>query len=457
MRLLIVGSLGGQLSTATRIAMDKGASVVHADTIETALRTLRGGRGADLVMADVSLSIGSLIAALEAERIHVPVVACGTSTDAKAAVGPSARAPRSTSRCRRRGDDRGGARRRRRRSARPRGARRGDDGRGPTRRSGGGLRGLDPDHGRERHGQGGARAARPPPLEPGRQAVRLGELRGDPRAASGKRALRSREGRLHGRRRASDREVRGGLRRHAAARRDLRDGRAPAGQAPARHPGTRDRPGGRGQAGAGGHPHHRDVQPQPRRRREGGQLPRGPALPAERREPEDPAAARSPGGRDRARRAFREKVRRRERRSRAQPRDRGQARIDRGALARQRARTREHHAPGDPPVVRHGDRRRRDPLARRPALRGPRGEPTDRHGGPGRPDGGGDDAGAGGAHGGRSGARPHPRHARPLPRQPHPRGPHPRHLHPHAAQQAQRVFGRRIEVPEPGTARVAVA
>ena len=30
MRLLIVGSLNGQLTTATKIAMDKGATVTHA-------------------------------------------------------------------------------------------------------------------------------------------------------------------------------------------------------------------------------------------------------------------------------------------------------------------------------------------------------------------------------------------------------------------------------------------
>ncbi|MBS1165596.1 MAG: glnG [Proteobacteria bacterium] len=86
MRLLIVGSLNGQLTAATRIAMDKGASVLQADTIETALRTLRSGRGADLVMIDVSLPIQRLITSLEEERIHVPVVACGIATDAKAAV-----------------------------------------------------------------------------------------------------------------------------------------------------------------------------------------------------------------------------------------------------------------------------------------------------------------------------------------------------------------------------------
>ncbi|SON57718.1 Transcriptional regulatory protein ZraR [Hartmannibacter diazotrophicus] len=86
MRLLIVGTLSGQLTAATRIALDKGAAVVHADSIDMAMRTLRSGRGADLVMIDVGLPIATLILSLEAERIHIPVVACGTATDARAAV-----------------------------------------------------------------------------------------------------------------------------------------------------------------------------------------------------------------------------------------------------------------------------------------------------------------------------------------------------------------------------------
>ena len=57
MRLLIVGTLKGQLTTATKLAMDKGASVTHADTIEQALAVLRSGRGADLIMADVAIDI----------------------------------------------------------------------------------------------------------------------------------------------------------------------------------------------------------------------------------------------------------------------------------------------------------------------------------------------------------------------------------------------------------------
>ena len=49
MRLLIVGTLKGQLTTATKIAMEKGASVTHADSVEQALAVLRSGKGADLL------------------------------------------------------------------------------------------------------------------------------------------------------------------------------------------------------------------------------------------------------------------------------------------------------------------------------------------------------------------------------------------------------------------------
>ncbi|NWG45067.1 MAG: sigma-54-dependent Fis family transcriptional regulator [Alphaproteobacteria bacterium] len=86
MRLMIVGRLHGQLSTATKIAMDRGARVTHSDTLDTAIDALRAGRGADLLMVDVVLDIASLIQRLSTEHIHVPVVACGIGTDARAAV-----------------------------------------------------------------------------------------------------------------------------------------------------------------------------------------------------------------------------------------------------------------------------------------------------------------------------------------------------------------------------------
>jgi two-component system, response regulator FlrC len=86
MRLLIVGSLNGQLTTATKLAMDKGASVTHATDVDQALNVLRSGRGADLLMVDVALDIRDLVLRLEAERIAAPIVACGVSNDARAAV-----------------------------------------------------------------------------------------------------------------------------------------------------------------------------------------------------------------------------------------------------------------------------------------------------------------------------------------------------------------------------------
>jgi DNA-binding NtrC family response regulator len=86
MRLLIVGTLEGQLTTATKIAMDKGAAVTHAANAAQAIAVLRSGRGADLLMVDVAIDIRDLIASLEAEHIHAPIVACGTATDARAAV-----------------------------------------------------------------------------------------------------------------------------------------------------------------------------------------------------------------------------------------------------------------------------------------------------------------------------------------------------------------------------------
>jgi len=85
MRLLILGSLGGQLGAATKIAMDKGAKVAHANSVDQGLSELRQGRGADLIMCDVALDIGLLVRSLATERICTPVVACGIGTDARRA------------------------------------------------------------------------------------------------------------------------------------------------------------------------------------------------------------------------------------------------------------------------------------------------------------------------------------------------------------------------------------
>jgi two-component system, response regulator FlrC len=86
MRVLIVGTLGGQIGAASQIAMSRGAQVSHVDTIDEALTALRTGNGAAIIMADVMLNISELVERLETERINVPVVACGVGTDSQSAV-----------------------------------------------------------------------------------------------------------------------------------------------------------------------------------------------------------------------------------------------------------------------------------------------------------------------------------------------------------------------------------
>ena len=101
MRLLIVGTLKGQLTTATKIAMDNGATVTHAEDHEQAMRVLRGGKGADLLV-DVALDIRDLRDVARG-RTH-------PRSDRGLAASPtmpaprwrrSTPAPRNTSRCRR--------------------------------------------------------------------------------------------------------------------------------------------------------------------------------------------------------------------------------------------------------------------------------------------------------------------------------------------------------------------
>jgi DNA-binding NtrC family response regulator len=86
MRLLIVGTLEGHITTAGKIALDSGAKVAHVDTVEAALTALRTGQGADLIMIDVRLDVANLCASLRSERISIPVVGCGIGADPKLAV-----------------------------------------------------------------------------------------------------------------------------------------------------------------------------------------------------------------------------------------------------------------------------------------------------------------------------------------------------------------------------------
>ena len=223
--------------------MSAGAKVTHADDIDQAPNALRAGQGADLLMVDVELDIARLIAAPRPSASR-----CRWS--------PAASAPTPRPRC---DAIRAGAKE---------------------------YIPLPPDaeliaavlaavadenhadrHAATRHGGGAQLADQIAPSDASilitgesgtgkevmaryvhrksrrvRQAVHLGQLRRHPGEPAGKRTVRPREGRLHRRRRPPHRQVRGSQRRHPAARRNQRDGRPPAGQAAARHPGARDRP-----------------------------------------------------------------------------------------------------------------------------------------------------------------------------------------------------------------------
>ncbi len=86
MRLMIIGQLEGYISQAGKIALQKGAKVIHCEDTEQAIGALLNGKGADLAMVDVKQKIREFIERLDAERIHMPVIACGIDTDARAAV-----------------------------------------------------------------------------------------------------------------------------------------------------------------------------------------------------------------------------------------------------------------------------------------------------------------------------------------------------------------------------------
>lgn len=85
MRVLIIGSLAGELGKAARIAAARGAKLDHADGATEGLARLRSDARVDLVLVELPHDIGALVAAIARERIVVPVVACATDTSPEAA------------------------------------------------------------------------------------------------------------------------------------------------------------------------------------------------------------------------------------------------------------------------------------------------------------------------------------------------------------------------------------
>jgi two-component system response regulator FlrC len=85
MRVLIIGSLGGEFGRAAQLAAARGALVCQADTVPHGLARLRADATQDLVVCDVACGIAPLVRALATERIAIPVVAASVSASAELA------------------------------------------------------------------------------------------------------------------------------------------------------------------------------------------------------------------------------------------------------------------------------------------------------------------------------------------------------------------------------------
>ena len=84
-RLLIIGALAGELGQAARLAQGRGAKLLQAEGAPAGLDLLRG-QGADLVFCDIAHDVAWLVQTLIDERIATPVIACGKTSDAEAAL-----------------------------------------------------------------------------------------------------------------------------------------------------------------------------------------------------------------------------------------------------------------------------------------------------------------------------------------------------------------------------------
>ncbi len=77
MKILMIGNLSGHMSSAVKIAHERGADVSSVDSVDAGLEIIRSRGVADVGMVDVQCDIAGLVDHLKRERIHMPVVACG--------------------------------------------------------------------------------------------------------------------------------------------------------------------------------------------------------------------------------------------------------------------------------------------------------------------------------------------------------------------------------------------
>jgi len=86
MRVLVIGSLAGELGKAAAIAVARGVRLDQADDVTSGMMRLRHDADVNLVLCEIGQDIGTLVQSLAHERIAVPVIACGLETDPEAAL-----------------------------------------------------------------------------------------------------------------------------------------------------------------------------------------------------------------------------------------------------------------------------------------------------------------------------------------------------------------------------------
>ena len=72
MRVLIIGSLGGELGQAGRIAVTRGARLEQADEIAAAMARLRADARIDLILCELGHDIAWLVRAACRRAHHRP-------------------------------------------------------------------------------------------------------------------------------------------------------------------------------------------------------------------------------------------------------------------------------------------------------------------------------------------------------------------------------------------------
>ncbi|MDX1949296.1 MAG: sigma-54 dependent transcriptional regulator [Rickettsiales bacterium] len=85
MRILVIGKIESEVSSACKIVMNRGGKIVSAENPNQAFEKLLSGASVEAVLIEVSEDIKTFCENLERERIIIPVIAYGINADSEKA------------------------------------------------------------------------------------------------------------------------------------------------------------------------------------------------------------------------------------------------------------------------------------------------------------------------------------------------------------------------------------